>query len=96
MLVHMSGIHCYMHASSTSGCAFLSTLMYSHYCTKVVEYLLFLSPGCTKASVKAAVMPWSLRRPADTKGSKSENNLESGARFIGYKPIQPRTVLYSQ
>lgn len=42
MLVHMSGIHCYMHASSTSGCAF-KHFNVLYYCTKVVEYLYFKS-----------------------------------------------------
>ena len=51
-LVHLSGLHCHMRASSTSSHAFVYFIVqYS------MEYSIFLpSPGCPQASVKASVM----------------------------------------
>ena len=51
-LVYLSGLHCHMRASSTSGRAFVYFIV--QYC---MEYSIFLpSPGCPEASVKASLM----------------------------------------
>ena len=52
-LVHVSGVHCHVCASSTSGCAFVYfTVLY-----RVQQYSIFISSsGCPEASIKAVVM----------------------------------------
>ena len=40
-LVHMSGVHCHMRASSTSGCAFVYFTVQSTVKNKVAQYLYF-------------------------------------------------------
>ena len=55
-LVHVSGIHCHMQASSTSGYAFVHFI----YC---IEYsMLISSVGCPEASVKAMVIPGAAKK----------------------------------
>ena len=51
-LVHLSGLHCHMRASSTSGCAFVYFIV--QYC---IDYSIFLpSLGGPEASEKASVL----------------------------------------
>ena len=40
-LVHVSGVHCHVCESSTGGCAFVYTLLYSTVYSTVVQYLYF-------------------------------------------------------
>ena len=40
-LVHVSGVHCHVHASSTSGCAFVYFTVQSTVKNKVAQYLYF-------------------------------------------------------
>ena len=51
-LVYVSGVHCHMCTSSTSGCA--SEYFTAQYC---IEYTISTSrPGCPEATIKAVVM----------------------------------------
>ena len=52
VLIHVSGGYCHMHASSTSGCAFVYFIV--QYC---IDYSIFLpSLGGPEASEKASVL----------------------------------------
>ena len=54
MIAHMSGIHCRMHASCTSGCTFVYfTAQYHIEHNSTIS--LFQAP-CPEASIEAAVM----------------------------------------
>ena len=49
-LVHMSGVHFLMCASSTMGCVFVCSFLYSTVQSTVKEYVC---PGCLEVSIKA-------------------------------------------
>ena len=63
LLVHMSGIHCHMHASSTHGC--VSVYFTVQYFIEYSTISLFQAQDvCLETSIKAGVMKLALLRSA--------------------------------